>query len=95
MTIYNKKKPVPRENKDRLDEWKDFIQANINSCRNSEHCLQCQTLINLFIVKFSKEIPLHIVTELGDMFINRLDSKFKSLEDPFEEEKEKRMGQLN
>lgn len=73
--------PVNREQKEIKPSlkfvWIDFIYVNINSCYTEYHCLQCKKLIQLFEIRFKKEIPAQLFYDCIENMYNRLDTKYK------------------
>lgn len=70
--------PVNQEQRQKpgsMDQWVDFITANIGSSFTAEHCAQCGSMIGLFIVKFNKELPIPSVQKEAVKMWNILETR--------------------
>jgi len=62
-----------------FESWKDFVIANINSCKTTDNCVVCMELIKLFGIKFQREVPSNVFNEVNEKLWNRLNTKYVAL----------------
>lgn len=88
-------KPVAIEqNMGDAQAWKNFIEANIDSCFTTAQCFCAYELIKLFSKRFKNQMPVHVFADWIENLSNRIDTRYKVIKREDEEMSELTIDQL-